>query len=62
MEGTKSFLQNCDTSQALGALQGGGVVTDADFSQLTVSVWAAVVLREILRSHSGSVGKSVLEG
>lgn len=45
-----------------GALRKGGLVAEAAFSQLTASVWVAVVLREILRSHTGSVGKSVLEG
>lgn len=69
MEGTKSFLQNCDSAQALGALRGGwgwgsgwGAVAEADFSPLAVSVWVTVVLREILRSHSGSAGKGVLDG
>lgn len=37
-------------------------MAEADFRQLTVSVWVTVVLRKILRSHSSSVGKNVLEG
>lgn len=37
-------------------------MAEADFRQLAVSVWVTVVLREILRSHSGSAGKSVLDG